>query len=116
VLHLGYAPQTYFFAHRGFAGGQVVFERDYYSSQEEQDLTLRRLRRERVPVIALPDENAEHFRRTFGAVAAYVDANYARAGTIDLPGDRRGDVLLDRKRSPVGRYEPLGWPCFAAAP
>ena len=116
VLYLGYAPQTYFFAHRGFAGGQVVFEGTYYSSQEEQNLTLRRLRRERVPVVALPDENAGHFRRTFGAVAAYVDANYARAGTIDLPGDRRGDVFLDRKRIPVGRYEPLGWPCFAPAP
>lgn len=116
VLHLGYAPQTYFFAHRGFAGGHVVFEGNYYSSQEEQNLTLRRLRRERVPVVALPDENAEHFRRTFGAVAAYVDANYVRAGTIDLPGDRRGDVFLDRTRVPVGRYEPLGWPCFAPAP
>lgn len=76
---------------------------------------LRRLRREQVPVIALPDENAADFREKLGAVAAYIDASYVRVGNIDLPGDRRGDVLLDRRRTAIGVYAPLGWPCFARA-
>lgn len=74
---------------------------------------LRRLRREQVPLIALPDENAADFRQKLGAVATYIDANYVHVGNIDLPGDRRGDVLLDRRRASAGLYAPLGWPCFA---
>jgi len=112
VMYVGYAPQTYFFARRGFAAGQVVFEGSYYTSPEEQELMLSRLRRERVPVVALPDENAADFRQKLGAVAAYIDANYERVGAIDLPGDRRGDVLLDRRRTAASVYSPLEWPCF----
>jgi len=93
----------------------VVFEGTYYTSPEEQALMLRRLRGEQVPVIAVPEENAAEFRRQLGELAAYVDSNYERAGTIDLPGNRRGDVFLDRRRGSAGVYEPLGWPCFAAA-
>jgi len=114
VMYIGYAPQTYFFARRGFAAGQVVFEGTYYTSQEEQDLMLHRLQREQVPVIALPDEHAADLRQKLGALAAYIDANYERAGHIDLPGDQRGDVLLDRRRVSKRVYAPLGWPCFAA--
>ena len=42
-MYIGYAPQAYFFARRGFAAGQVVFEGKYYTSEEEQALMLRRL-------------------------------------------------------------------------
>jgi hypothetical protein len=116
VMYAGYAPETYFLARRGFAAGQVVFEGRYYSSPEAQALMLRRLRREQVPVVALADENAADFRKTFGEVAAHIDANYVRTGTIELPGDRPGDVFVDRRRASAGVYEPLGWPCFARPP
>jgi len=115
VMYVGYAPQTYFFARRGFAAGQVVFEGAYYTAQQEQELMVRRLRQEQVPVIALPEEHAVDFREKLGTVAAYIDGNYERAGTIDLPGDQRGDVLLDRRRTSKRVYAPLGWPCFADA-
>ena len=114
VMYAGYAPETYFFARRGFAGGQVVVEGGYYSSLEEQRRTLSRLQRERVPVIALPDEFASDFRDTFGWLADYIDAYYVRAGSIELPGRRQGDVFVDRRRAHADVYEPLGWPCFAA--
>lgn len=113
--YIGYAPEAYFFAGRGFGGGQVVFFSGYYTSPEEQELTLDRFRREQVPVIVLAVENAAEFQRGFVDLAAYIDANYVRAGNIDLPGDRRGDVLLDRRRAPAGVYAPLGWPCFTGA-
>jgi hypothetical protein len=115
LLYIGYAPQTYFFARRGFAAGQVVFEGTYYTSHEEQALMLRRLQREHVPVVAIPDENVVAVREKLGALSAYLEANYERAGNIDLPGDQRGDVLLHRTRSSSGVYAPFGWPCFAAA-
>jgi hypothetical protein len=116
VMYAGYAPETYFLARRGFAAGQVVFEGRYYSSPEAQALMLRRFRREQVPVVALPDDYAADFRKTFSEVAAYIDASYVRIGHIELPGDRPGDVFVDRRRASTSVYEPLGWPCFARAP
>ncbi|MBI3049593.1 MAG: hypothetical protein HYY76_14915 [Acidobacteria bacterium] len=108
-------PRSYSYPKLFLAAGQVVFDSVYYSSPEEQELMLSRLRREQVPVIALPDDNAAHFRENFRRVAAYIEANDVRAGNIDLPGNRRGDVLLDRRRAAVGVHAPLGWPCFARA-
>jgi hypothetical protein len=110
--YIGYEPETYFFAHRGFAGGQVVFLGEYYSSPDEQEQTIARFRAERVPVILLPDSNASDFRRRFPALARYIDTNYAPAGAIPLPGDRRADVLVDRRLTPTGVYADGGWPCF----
>jgi hypothetical protein len=115
VMYAGYAPETYFLARRGFAAGQVVFEGSYYSSPEAQTLMLTRLRQEQVPVVAVPEDYATDFRETFTGVARYIDANYVRAGHGDLPGDRRGDVFVDRRRASRTVYEPLGWPCFAPA-
>jgi hypothetical protein len=115
LMYIGYAPETYFFTRRGFAAGQVVFEGTYYTSDEEQALMLRRLRQEHVPVVAIPEDNVEEVRTKLGALAAYLDANYERAGSIDLPGDQRGELLLDRARSSTSVYAPFGWPCFAVA-
>ena len=115
VMYAGYAPETYFLAHRGFAAGQVVFEGSYYTSPEAQALMLTRLQQEQVPVVAVPDDYAAEFRETFTRVAAYIDATYVRAGNIKLPGDRHGDVFVDRRRASRAVYEPLGWPCFTRA-
>ena len=52
VLHVGYAPETDFFARRGSADGHVVSEGAYYFSPEGQSLTVSRVQRERVPVTA----------------------------------------------------------------
>ena len=68
--------------------------------------------RERVPIIAIRDEPAPVFRGTFNAIAAYIDTNYVRAGTIGLPGDQHEGVFVDRRLVPEGVYEPLGFPCF----
>ena len=113
VMYVGYAPETYFFAHRPFAAGQVVFEGSYYTSPKDQELMLARLRREQAAVIALPDEYVANFRQVFSGIDSYLRARYVRVGNIDLPGDRRGDVFLDRARAHRGVYEPLGWPCLS---
>ena len=112
VMYVGYAPETYVFSHRGFAGGHVVFEGAYYSSTEEQTLTVGRLQRERIPVIAMLERSASDFRHTFSKVAGYIDANYERVGSIKLPGNQQEILFADRRRTRSGVYEPLGLPCF----
>ncbi len=111
-MYVGYAPETYVFSHRGFAGGHVVFEGAYYSSSEEQSLTVGRLRRERIPVIAMRERSASDFRHAFNDVAGYIDANYERVGSIELPGNQQEILFADRRLTRSGVYEPLGLPCF----
>lgn len=112
AMYVGYAPETYFLAERGFAGGHVVFEGAYYASPEEQALTISRLQRERVPIVAMRDESTPDFRHTFTALAGYLDARYVRVGTLELSSDLHQGIYVDRRLSPTGVYEPLGLPCF----
>ena len=50
VLVGGFAPQLYFFAERGFAGGMPVFFGGHWSSVQDQERTIEQLRREFVPL------------------------------------------------------------------
>ncbi len=114
AMYIGYAPETYFLAERGFAGGHVVFEGAYYASPEEQALTISRLQRERVPIVAMRDESTPDFRHAFTALAGYLDAHYVRVGTVDVSSDVHQGIYVDRRLSPAGVYEPLHLPCFRA--
>lgn len=114
VMYVGYAPETYFFAERAFAGGHVVFEGAYYDSPEEQALTISRLQRERVPIVAMRDESTPDFRHAFTSLAGHLDARYVRVGTIELSADLHQGIYVDRTLPQTGVYEPLGFPCYRA--
>jgi hypothetical protein len=109
---IGFAPEAYFFARRGFAAGHVAFVGSYYSSRDEQALMIDRLGRERVPLVLLPQSYAADFERLFGDVDAYLRANFARVGTLELAGEDQATVLINREMTPARMYAPLGWPCF----
>jgi hypothetical protein len=109
---IGFAPEGYFFARRGFAAGHVAFVGSYYSSDDEQALMIERLRRERVPLILLSQSYAGDFERLFDDVAAYARANFVQVGTLQLAGDDKALVLMNRQMKPMRTYTPLGWPCF----
>lgn len=114
VMYVGYAPETYYFARRGFAGGHVVFEGGYNASPAEQALTVSRMQRERVPVIAMRESSTPDFRIVFTTVAAHIDDNYVQVGTLDLPSEQHEWIFVDRRLIASSVYEPLGLPCFAA--
>lgn len=111
-VYVGFAPEAYFFADRGFGGGQAVVLSDYYASDDEQRLTRSRLERERVPVVVMPEQNADDYRTLFPIVSAYVDANYSAFDTIQLPDDRRAAIMIDRRLTPTETFGESGWPCF----
>lgn len=109
--YIGFGPDLYFYADRGFGGGQVAWLSTYYSSDEEQRLTRDRLAAERVPIIIIPEDEVSWFREVFPIVAAHVDARYRQIADVSL-GDRRGLVLADSTIPATGTYAALGWPCF----
>jgi len=113
MMYMGYSPETYFLARRGFAGGQAVFEGAYYTSREEQALTISRLERERVPVVAMREASAEDLRKGFDLVARHIQTNYVLAGRLGRPGGEDDLIFVDRSIQPEGIYQPLGLPCYA---
>jgi hypothetical protein len=109
-----YAPQVLALARRAFAGGHADLRPGFFTTNEDQRLTLDRLRRQRVPIVLLETgDGYVAFRESFPLIATYFDEHYTLAGTRVF--DRRfGVQLFVRKGSrPHRMYEPLGWPCFS---
>jgi hypothetical protein len=110
-VYLGFGPDVYFYASRGFGAGHAVWLATYYSSDEEQRLARDRWAGERVPIVIVPENEIERFHRVFPIVAAHLDARYRRIADVSL-GDRRGIVLVDESLPSRGAHPGLGWPCF----
>ncbi len=111
-MYFGFAPEAYFFASRGFAGGHAVFIGRYYSAVADQERTIAQLNRERVPLVVLPDDGADDLREGFALLAAYIDRQYSPAGALALSGERRATVLAHRHLPQTGVDAASGWSCF----
>lgn len=108
-----YIPQVLGLARRAFAGGHADLRPGFFTSPEAQVVTLERLGRQSVPVALLEmDDEYVNFRKSFPAIAAYLDREYAPAGSRVFDA-RFGVQLLARKDLiPTRRDRLLDWPCF----
>jgi hypothetical protein len=110
-LFIGYQPEVFVIAGRGFAGGHIFFFNQFNAAPEHQALTVERLTRESVPFVLVPPANRDHFEEVFGDVSRYVEARYRPMASIG--GERYPvDVLVERSREAASMHEPTGWPCF----
>jgi hypothetical protein len=92
VLLTWFAPEVYFFAGRGFAGGMTVFLGSHWSSGDDQRRTIEQLQSQSVPLVIVQTESEESFRSNFPLVAAYVDRTYRVAATTSFGDRRAGDA------------------------
>ena len=105
-----FLPELFFFAERGFAGGQVYFLSDWHSTVEEQRLTVTRLEHQRVPIVVL--ESPESVLTNFFVVGDHLKAHYKTVAKSAFGGEQEYTVLVD-SRLPAGKlYEPLDLPCY----
>ena len=107
----GFAPQLFFFAERGFAGGQVHFLRRWHDSAQDQLLTLVRLRRQNVPV-AFVGADQIGFNQGFSLIAEYVEQQYEET-PFAYVGGGPWHVRIKRGMQPVSMDRDTGLPCFA---
>jgi hypothetical protein len=115
VLVQGYLPQVVALARRGFAGGHADLRPGFFGSVEAQQLTVRRLAAQSVPVVLLESGDAyENFRKEFPLVTVYLDWNYEVVDTRVFDERFGTTLLVERRRPSQGIYEPLGWPCFGS--
>jgi len=102
-------PQVFFYTERMFAGGQVYLTANWHSSVADQQLTIERLMRQRVPVVLERVDGA--YRVRFPLIYKYVQEHY-QVAPMTSEAMNRFRVLVDRRLTPTGTYEPLNLPCF----
>lgn len=118
VLLTWFAPEVYFFAGRGFAGGMTVFLGSHWSSEADQRRTIEQLESQSVPLVIVQADSEESFRANFPRVAAHLDARYRVAGTTSFGDPRASDdgyrVLIGRDVGAVGTSPRWQLPCLGA--
>jgi hypothetical protein len=113
LLVTWFEPNIYFYAERNFAGGRVFFDGGWHDSIRDQQFTVDRLRRQRVPIVFVRDQFELMFRKYFPLVAQHVDRNYVKAEPGANADQVAGyQVWVEKSRTPVRTYERLGLPCF----
>jgi hypothetical protein len=113
LLALTFAPELFFYARRGFAGGLVTLTPGTYVTARHASLMISRLSREDVPLVVLDSETAQEVRRGYPRIAEHLSAEYHPIGTFPVSGDKRFIVLAENGRAPVRTYGAERLPCFA---
>ena len=112
VLVTWYEPGVYFYAERGFAGGQAYFERGSFGSVADQRLTIERMQRQSVPIIVGRADQEAEFRQAFPLVYDYVQTRYRLATESTFGGEQSFLIFVDAKMDPDAEHPALGLPCY----
>jgi hypothetical protein len=109
------APELNYFSDRRFAAGQLTFFSNFYTAEEDQRLAIRRWQRQSIPVALIqpPGRFEEEFGADYPLLAAYLQAEYRRVGSLDLDGGVM-DVWVESRRQ-VDLDTTTGLPCPGGA-
>jgi hypothetical protein len=111
ILAGSFEPQIFFYSERAFAGGQVYLKGGWHQSREAQELTVRRMRRQRVPIVLI-NVATEAEVRGFSIVYQYIQDNYREAARQNFGGGPDYAVLVKRDLPSRGMESSFGLPCY----
>jgi hypothetical protein len=115
VLVGWFAPDIYFFAQRGFAGGAVAFFGQHWSEPRFQERSVQLLASESVPVVILLAGD-KVFPQSYPLIMRYLNGHYEDLGTTNFEDPQNGGgmySLLVRRDRRADRVHPVtGLPCF----
>ena len=113
VLVTWFAPDVFFYAERGFAGGQVYLHAPWHASVTDQRLTLDRMKQQSVPIILGRRNEQEEFRQEFPLIYDYVRTRYRLAAESTFGGEPPSLlVFVDTQLEPDSVHSDLGLPCY----
>ena len=113
VLVTWFAPDVFYYAERGFAGGQVYLHAPWHASVADQRLTLDRMKQQSVPIILGRRDEQEKFRQEFPLIYDYVRSRYRLAAESTFGGEPPSLlVFVDTQLEPDSVHSDLGLPCF----
>ena len=105
-----WAPDVFYYAERGFAGGQAFLLDGGHDSIADQRLTLERMQRQSVPVIL--SRPGELSRLAFPLVNDHVRTRYRLVAESTFGGDETYQVFVDKQLEPDGEHPHLELPCY----
>jgi hypothetical protein len=115
VLLGWFAPDIYFFAQRGFAGGAAAFFGRHWSEPRFQARSVRLLASQSVPVVVLLAGD-ELFPQSYPQLMQYLRDHYENVGATNFDDAQNGNgkySLLVRRDRRADRVHPVtGLPCF----
>jgi hypothetical protein len=105
LLTLTFAPEIFFYTHRGFAGGHVSFSPGYYTSDRDATVLLQRLASEDVPFVILDSQTEGEMLGDYPRIGSYVRANYHEAWRVPLTNEKAFVVLGRNGSAECARLE-----------
>ncbi|HKE84422.1 MAG TPA: hypothetical protein VKB50_11725 [Vicinamibacterales bacterium] len=90
VLLTWYAPEVYFFAQRGFAGGMAVMFGRHWSSDADQRTTIALLEQQRAPFVVMSPGEGIDAPADFPLLATYIARSYQPGGESTFGDPRLG--------------------------
>ncbi len=112
VLLTWAAPEYYYFARRRFGAGHALFlPPDAFTSREDQELMLARMRGERIPVVLINDSRGKEFADAYGEVDRYLRQEYVPAGNFEIRDGSKITLAVRRDLKPGRTYGAGRWPC-----
>jgi hypothetical protein len=115
VLLGWFAPDVYFFAQRGFAGGAVAFFGQHWSESRFQARSVEILASQSAPVVILLNGD-KLFPQSYPILMQYLDEHYQNVGATNFDDAQNGGgrySLLVRRDRRADRVHPVtGLPCF----
>jgi hypothetical protein len=111
ILAGSFEPQIFFYAERAFAGGTPYLKGGWHQSREAQQLTVDRMRRQRVPIVLI-NVATEAEVRGFSIVYQYIQDNYREVWRGNFGSGPDYAVLVKSDVSTRGTYPSFGLPCY----
>ena len=112
VLLTWAAPEYYYFARRRFGAGHALFlPPDAFTSRDDQELMLARMRGERIPVVLINQTRGKEFADAYGEVDRYLRQEYVPAGSFEIRDGSTITVAIRRDLKPERTYGAGRWPC-----
>jgi hypothetical protein len=115
VLAIGFLPDLYFFAQRGFVGSSVFFGGHWSESRFERRV-IEGLASHASPVAIVETQRADDVAREYPGLEQYLGEHYVKAGETSFgsPGVDPDEYTLftDKTRIPSHTHLASGMPCF----
>ena len=112
ILVTWFEPEVFYYAERGFAGGQVYLHGGWHASAADQRLTIERMQRQSVPIVLGRRDLLEEFRQRFPLINDYVRTRYRLAAESTISEEQSFLIFVDARRDPPGEHPDLGLPCY----
>lgn len=114
LLAMTFAPELFFYAHRGFAGGHVAMTPGYFVAARHEAGILDRLAREDVPLVIMDSETDREMAVHYPRLVAHVQDGYQEVGRVPVGPGKELILLAARGRTPVRRFADGRLPCYTS--